>query len=77
MILSKKIIEEYVDKSDWRIYENSNSPYSFGGLNKHIIAEVSKDYWLRSVYPEKITKQYLNGKMLDKYVDVRRLYSFV
>jgi ribonucleoside-triphosphate reductase len=63
MILSKKIIEEYVDKSDWRIYENSNSPYSFGGLNKHIIAEVSKDYWLRSVYPEKITKQYLNGKM--------------
>ncbi|NLE03474.1 MAG: ribonucleoside triphosphate reductase [Crenarchaeota archaeon] len=62
MILSKKVVEEYIDKSDWRVYENSNSPYSFGGLNKHIIAEVSKDYWLRSVYPEKITKCYLNGK---------------
>lgn len=63
MLNSKKIIDEYIDKSDWRVYENSNSPYSFGGLNKHIIAEVSKDYWLRNVYPEKIAKAYLNGKM--------------
>jgi anaerobic ribonucleoside-triphosphate reductase len=63
MLNSKKIIDEYIDKSDWRVYENSNSPYSFGGLNKHIIAEVSKDYWLRNVYPDKITKAYLNGKM--------------
>lgn len=63
MLSSKKIVEEYIDKSDWRVYENSNSPYSFGGLQKHITAEVSKDYWLRSVYPEKITKAYLNGKM--------------
>jgi anaerobic ribonucleoside-triphosphate reductase len=63
MILSNKVVDEYIDKSDWRIYENSNSPYSFGGLQKHIVAEVSKDYWLRYVYPEKITKAYLNGKM--------------
>jgi anaerobic ribonucleoside-triphosphate reductase len=63
MLSSKKIVDEYIDKSDWRVYENSNSPYSFGGLQKHIVAEVSKDYWLRSVYPEKITKAYLNGKM--------------
>ena len=63
MLSSKKIVEEYINKSDWRVYENSNSPYCFGGLNKHIIAEVSKDYWLRSVYPDKVTKAYLNGKI--------------
>lgn len=63
MLSSKKIIDEYIDKSDWRVYENSNSPYSFGGLNKHIIAEISKDYWLRYIYPERISKAYLNGKM--------------
>lgn len=60
---SKIIIEEYIHKTDWRVSENSNSPYSFGGLNKHIIGEVSKDYWLRHVYPKKIAKAYVDGKI--------------
>lgn len=60
---SKAIIEGYINKSDWRVSENSNSPYSFGGLNKYITSEVSKDYWLRYVYPKKIANAYLNGKM--------------
>lgn len=60
---SKAIIDEYIDKTDWRVNENSNSPYCYGGLNKHIIAEVSKDYWLRNVYTKKIANTYLNGKM--------------
>lgn len=61
MKTSKTIIEDYLNKSDWRVYENSNSPYSLGGLNKHIISEVSKDYWLRYVYPENIANAYVNG----------------
>ncbi|MDM0622067.1 ribonucleoside triphosphate reductase [Clostridium perfringens] len=49
---------------DWRVNENSNSPYSFGSLNKHIIAEVSKDYWLNEVYKDKrIIDAYKNGDM--------------
>lgn len=48
-------------KEDWRVNENSNAPFSFGGLNKYITAEVSKDYWLREVYPEEIAKAYLSG----------------
>lgn len=60
---SKKIVEEYIHKKDWRVAENSNSPYSFGGLNKHIVAEISKDYWLRHVYNKKIASAYINGKM--------------
>ena len=60
---SKQIIEEYIEKTDWRVNENSNSPYSLGGLNKHITAEVSKDYWLRTVYNKKIANAYINGKM--------------
>ncbi|MDU3376873.1 MAG: ribonucleoside triphosphate reductase [Clostridium perfringens] len=56
MIILKKI--------DWRVNENSNSPYSFGSLNKHIIAEVSKDYWLNEVYKDKrIIDAYKNGDM--------------
>lgn len=58
---SKKIVEEYLKAKDWRVKENSNSPFSFGGLNKYITAEVSKDYWLHEVYPEEISKAYVDG----------------
>lgn len=60
---SKTIVDGYLKKQDWRVKENSNSPYSYGGLSKHIVAEVSKDYWLREVYPESITQKYLSGDM--------------
>lgn len=60
---SKNIIEGYLRKQDWRVKENSNSPYSYGGLGKYIVGEVSKDYWLREVYPEYIAKEYLDGKI--------------
>ncbi|TBX13027.1 ribonucleoside triphosphate reductase [Clostridium perfringens] len=64
MLSSKKIIDDYIKKIDWRVNENSNSPYSFGSLNKHIIAEVSKDYWLNEVYKDKrIIDAYKNGDM--------------
>ena len=53
---SKAIVEGYLNKKDWRVKENSNSIYSFGSLNKYITAEVSKDYWLREVYPEDIAQ---------------------
>ena len=60
---SKNIIEGYLRKQDWRVKENSNSPYSYGGLGKYIVGEVSKDYWLREVYPEYIAKEYLDGSI--------------
>jgi ribonucleoside-triphosphate reductase len=60
---SKTIVEGYLKKQDWRVKENSNSPYSYGGLGKHMIAEVSKDYWLREVYPSNIAEKYVSGDM--------------
>lgn len=60
---SKTIVEEYLKKKDWRVKENSNSPFSFGALNKYIVSEVSKDYWLRYIYPEEIAKAYVDGYM--------------
>lgn len=60
---SKSIVESYLKNQDWRVKENSNSPFSFGGLNKYITTEVSKDYWLREVYPEEIAQAYVSGHM--------------
>ena len=39
---SKTIVEGYLKKQDWRVKENSNSPYSYGGLGKHMIAKYQK-----------------------------------
>lgn len=58
---SKTIVEQYMKKTDWRVKENSSSPFMFGGLNKYIIGEVSKDYWLNEVYPSDIAKSYIDG----------------
>ena len=58
---SRSIVNPYLKKEDWRVKENSNSPFSFGGLNKYITAEVSKDYWLREVYPPYISEAYVDG----------------
>lgn len=59
---SNTIIDEYLTQSDWRVKENSNSPFCFGALNKHIVDEVSKDYWLRYVYNEEIAQAHIHGR---------------
>ena len=58
---SKTIVESYLRKEDWRVKENSNSPFTVGGMNKYIDGEVCKDYWLRYVYPEYISQAYIKG----------------
>lgn len=63
MISTKKTVEEFLYKQNWRVAENSNSPYGFGSMQKHMLSELSKDYWLRHTYTERITKAYLNGKI--------------
>lgn len=54
-------MEEYLKQKDWRVKENSNNPFSQGGLNKYISGEVSKDYWLREVYTEDIAQAYVKN----------------
>jgi len=61
LVNSKKIVEEYLTKKDWEVKENSNAPYSYGALSKRMTTEVSKDYWLREVYPENITQAHRSG----------------
>lgn len=58
-----KLIDGYLKRNDWRIKRNSNAPYSFGGLNKFITEEVSKEYWLNNVYTEDIRAAHESGEM--------------
>lgn len=63
MIDSKKLIENYLNNSDWRVKENSSVIKNFGGLNKYISKEVTKDYWLNTIYGETIKQAYLSGDL--------------
>jgi len=60
---SKTLVENYLMEKDWRVKENSNSPKSFGALNKYIAGEVSKNYWLNEVYTSKIRNAYIKGSL--------------
>ena len=58
---SKNLVEPYLKQADWRVKENSSTIFSYGGLTKYITSEVSKDYYLREVYPENIAQAYVDG----------------
>ena len=58
---SVDIVDEYINKSDWRVNENSNMGFSLQGLNNYISSKVSAAYWLNAVYPPKVRKAHNNG----------------
>lgn len=61
LVDAKQLISEYLERSDWRVNENSNMNYSLQGLNNHIIAAVSAKYWLEEVYPAEIRDAHVQG----------------
>lgn len=55
------LVDQYLDKLDWQVKENSNMTFSLQGLNNYISSEISKTYWLNKIYPNEIKEAYLNG----------------
>ena len=55
------LMDQYLDKTDWQVNENSNMTYSLQGLNNYISSEVTKKYWLNKVYPKNIRDLHSNG----------------
>lgn len=58
-----KLIDQYLEKLDWQVNENSNMAYSLQGLNNYIASEVSKTYWLNKIYPPEIREAHANGDL--------------
>ena len=54
------LIESYLDRSDWRVNENSNMSYSLQGLNNHIATAITAKYWLERIYPPEIRNAHVN-----------------
>ena len=57
------LIDNYLEKLDWQVKENSNMGYSLQGLNNYIFSEVSKTYWLNKIYPTEVREAYESGDL--------------
>ena len=55
-----RLVEDYLDRSDWRVNENSNMSYSLQGLNNHIAAAVTAKYWLERIYPPEVREAHVS-----------------
>lgn len=58
-----EMVNVYLDRSDWRVNENSNMSYSLQGLHNHISSNVSAHYWLHEIYPSEIRDAHLRGDL--------------
>ena len=55
------LVDQYVDKIDWEVNENSNMSFSLQGLNNYISSKISRVYWLSKIYPEEMRKAHTEG----------------
>ncbi|ORJ60328.1 ribonucleoside triphosphate reductase [Geothermobacter hydrogeniphilus] len=54
-------VDSYLTQEDWRVNENANMGYSLQGLNNHIAANITSNYWLSKIYPGYIADAHRNG----------------
>ncbi len=59
--MNNDLVDRYVQRTDWRVKENSNMAYSLQGLNNYLSSELSKQYWLHKIYPEQIRTAHEDG----------------
>ncbi|HLC46896.1 MAG TPA: ribonucleoside triphosphate reductase [Candidatus Nanoarchaeia archaeon] len=57
----KNSIMEYLGKTDWRVYENSNSDYSFSGLMSHAAGKLIANYTLTEIYSDRVAQAHKNA----------------
>ena len=55
------LVDQYLQKIDWQVNENSNMGYSLQGLNNYISSEISKVYWLNKIYPDNVRRMHTEG----------------
>ena len=58
---SVSLVNQYLEKLDWQVNENSNMSFSLQGLNYYVSSEVSKIYWLNEIYPQEVREGHTLG----------------
>ena len=57
----KKLVDDYLRVSDWRVKENSTVTYSVGGLILSNSGAITANYWLSEIYDEEICSAHRNA----------------
>ncbi|HOM28513.1 MAG TPA: ribonucleoside triphosphate reductase [Deltaproteobacteria bacterium] len=55
------LIDQYLERLDWQVNENSNMSFSLQGLNNYLSSEISKIYWLNKIYPPEVRDAHASG----------------
>lgn len=63
MLDYKKLVDDYLKVSDWRVKENSTVTYSVGGLILSNSGAITANYWLSEIYDEEIANAHRNAEM--------------
>ncbi len=56
-------VNEYLERSDWRVAANANQGYSLGGLILNSSGKLIANYWLNHVYPPEIGEAHRQGDL--------------
>src|SRR3954447_21184338 len=56
-------MDEYLDRTDWRVNANANQGYSLGGLILQTAGKVTANYWLSQVYPPAVGEAHRSGDL--------------
>jgi len=57
----EKLVDDYLQRADWRVSENSNMNFSLQGLNSYIASSIAARYWLNKVYPSEVQRAHTEG----------------
>lgn len=63
LIDSDELVNNYINKLDWRVRENSNMSYSLQGLNNHVASLISSNFWLNQIYSKDVGDAHLGGDL--------------
>lgn len=63
-------VNEYLDRSDWRVNANANQGFSLGGLILNVSGKVIANYWLDQVYSAAVGEAHRNADIHVHDLDV-------
>ncbi len=53
-VLPASVLDEYIQRTDWRVSANANQGYSLGGMILNAAGKLTANYWLDHIYPPQI-----------------------
>ena len=58
-----RLVDDYIQRADWRVNENSNMNYSLQGLNFYLASSIAARYWLHKIYPAEVQQAHVDGDL--------------